>query len=314
MGRRSWPGSAVSPGSSGSPEGEDPQILVACADGVGTKILIAEALGRWRGIGRDLVAMNVNDMVCTGARPLAFLDYIATGSIEKAVLGEVILGIAEGCSDAGCALLGGETAEMPGFYPEGRFDLAGFSVGVVRESRMVDGKSIAPGDEVVGIASTGAHSNGYSLIRTILAERSLKLGDVYPPLDRKLGEALLEPTRIYVGLIQGLLPRFPVKGMAHVTGGGLVENLPRILPEGRRIVLRRGSWPVHPLFRLLQEEGEVSDGEMHRVFNMGIGFTLVVPEGAGEGLVEHLRGLGERAWVIGAVVGGERGLEIADAP
>jgi phosphoribosylformylglycinamidine cyclo-ligase len=290
--------------------GEDPLLLVACADGVGTKILIAEATGRWRGIGRDLVAMNVNDMICCGARPLAFLDYIATGSIEKGVLGEVIGGIADGCHDAGCALLGGETAEMPGFYPEGRFDLAGFSVGIVQSSRMVDGSSIAPGDEVVGIASTGAHSNGYSLIRRILSEGSLELGAVYPPLTGSLGDALLEPTRIYVRLVQGLLERFPIKGMAHITGGGLVENLPRVLPAGRRIVLDKGSWPVPPLFSFLQGQGGIADDEMHKVFNMGIGFAIIVPPGGAASLLAHLGAVGESAFAIGRVIEGETGLEL----
>ena len=263
-------------------------VLVSGTDGVGTKLKLAFALQRHDTVGIDLVAMSVNDVLVQGAEPLFFLDYFASSKLEVPVAAQVVKGIALGCERAGCALIGGETAEMPGMYAEGEYDLAGFCVGVVEKERILDGRSIAPGDALLGLASSGPHSNGYSLIRKIL-ERGK------PPFDP------LEPTRIYVKPVLKLLESVPVKGLAHITGGGVVGNVPRILPAGTRAVIRKNAWPRPEVFKWLQQTGNVAEDEMWRVFNCGVGMVVVVPRdkaGAARALLERE---GETVYEIGAV-------------
>ena len=265
-------------------------VLVSGTDGVGTKLKLAFALDRHDTVGVDLVAMSVNDVLVQGAEPLFFLDYFACGKLDKGVATQVIKGIARGCELAGCALIGGETAEMPGMYPPGEYDLAGFCVGVVEKSRIIDGRAIAPGDAVLGLASSGAHSNGYSLIRRIL-ERTGP------------GRAadFLAPTRIYVKPVLALMASLAVKGLAHITGGGITGNVPRCLPAGTRAVIESKSWPRPELFQWLQREGEVADDEMHRVFNCGIGMTVVVAEADSAQAMGALRAAGETVYCIGRI-------------
>ncbi len=274
-------------------------VLVSGTDGVGTKLKLAFELGVHDTIGIDLVAMSVNDILTQGAEPLFFLDYFACGKLDVAVATEVVKGIARGCELAGCALIGGETAEMPGMYSEGEYDLAGFAVGVVEKSAIVDGHGIGPGDAVLGLAASGAHSNGYSLIRAILerAKPDLK-ADFH---GRSLGSALLEPTRIYVKPLLALMRQLPVKGMAHITGGGLVENVPRVLPETVKVVISRSSWPMPALFQWLRREGDVAETEMQRVFNCGIGMAVVVAAEHADAAVRALSGAGETVFRIGRI-------------
>ena len=275
-------------------------VLVAGTDGVGTKLKLAFRLARHDTVGIDLVAMSVNDILVQGAEPLFFLDYFACGRLDVAAATDVVRGIARGCELAGCALIGGETAEMPGMYPEGEYDLAGFAVGVVEKSRIIDGRSIVAGDALLGLASSGAHSNGYSLVRRILERAAPDLNADFH--GRPLGEVLLEPTRIYVKPLLELMKRLPVKGMAHITGGGLVENVPRVLPQGCDALLRRSSWPRPPLFDWLAREGGVEEAEMLRVFNCGIGMVVVVAAGDADKAVQQLEAAGERVFRIGEIV------------
>jgi phosphoribosylformylglycinamidine cyclo-ligase len=274
-------------------------VLVSGTDGVGTKLKLAFALRRHDTVGIDLVAMSANDVLTQGAEPLFFLDYFACGRLEQRVAAEVIRGIARGCELAGCALIGGETAEMPGMYPEGEYDLAGFCVGVVERNRIVDGSAIVPGDVLLGLASSGAHSNGYSLVRRVLdaakADLSLEVGG------RPLADALMEPTRIYVKPLLALMRDVPLKGIAHITGGGLTGNIPRILPAGTRALIERKSWPRPALFEWLQRTGNVAEDEMHRVFNCGIGMVLVTASADASRAVRLLREAGETVYEIGAV-------------
>ena len=267
-------------------------VLVSGTDGVGTKLKLAFALGRHGTVGIDLVAMSVNDVLVQGAEPLFFLDYFACGKLDTAVAAQVVQGIARGCELAGCALIGGETAEMPGMYPEGEYDLAGFCVGVVERKRIISGKSIRPGDVLIGLASSGAHSNGYSLIRKIV-ERARP--------DAAMLDALMEPTRIYVKSVLKLIAAVPVKGLAHITGGGLVGNVPRILPRGTRALIDASSWPRPPLFKWLQQQGNVAEEEMHRVFNCGIGMVAVVAAADAKRAAGKLRAMGETVYEIGTV-------------
>ncbi|MBI2754170.1 MAG: phosphoribosylformylglycinamidine cyclo-ligase [Betaproteobacteria bacterium] len=267
-------------------------VLVAGTDGVGTKLKLAFALGRHDTVGIDLVAMSANDVLAQGAEPLFFLDYFACGKLDTRVAAEVIRGIARGCELAGCALVGGETAEMPGMYAEGEYDLAGFCVGVVEKDRIVDGRSVRPGDVLLGLASSGAHSNGYSLIRKIL-EREKP--------DPALTDAIMAPTRIYVKSVLATLGAVPVKGLAHITGGGISGNVPRMLPEGTRAVMRKSAWPRPKLFEWLQQKGNIAEEEMHRVFNCGIGMVIALaPEHASEA-ARLLGAAGEIVYSIGAV-------------
>jgi phosphoribosylformylglycinamidine cyclo-ligase len=287
-------------------------VLVASTDGVGTKLKLAFATGRHSTVGIDLVAMSVNDCLCAGAEPLFFLDYVAMSRDDPELTAQIVGGISDACIEADCALLGGETAILPDFYKEGEYDLAGFCVGVVERKHILNGSEIRHGDMVIGLASSGLHSNGYSLARKIVFEHAGLAADAFvPELGRTVADELLEPTRLYVRAVKTVYRRYRVKrivhGIAHITGGGLVENLPRILPDGHGIVLRRGSWTVPKVFPWLQSLGSVEQGEMDRVFNMGIGLVVVVAEYFAEAIVRRLtRRLGVPAWIIGEVVPGEK--------
>jgi phosphoribosylformylglycinamidine cyclo-ligase len=274
-------------------------VLVSGTDGVGTKLKLAFHLDIHDTVGIDLVAMSVNDILVQGAEPLFFLDYFACGRLQVDTAAAVIRGIADGCTQAGCALIGGETAEMPSMYPDGEYDLAGFAVGVVEKSSIIDGRDIRPGDRVIALASSGPHSNGYSLVRRIVEVSGADLASPFG--DTTLGRALLAPTRIYVKSVRALLEHTPVKGIAHITGGGLVENIPRVLPENTCAVLDRASWSLPPVFTWLQENGRVEDAEMHRVFNCGIGMVIVVAPAHADAAVAALRANGENAWIAGAI-------------
>lgn len=270
---------------------KDP-VLVSSTDGVGTKLKLAKLAGRYEGLGIDLVAMNVNDILTLGAEPLFFLDYFAVGAIDLKMMKEVVRGIGKGCEQAGCALIGGETAEMPGLYAKGDFDLAGFAVGVVERSKIIDRSQVGVGDALVGVASSGLHSNGFSFVRKALPSKFVL----------EHAEEILKPTRIYVKPVRSLLTRETVHGMAHVTGGGFFDNIPRVLPEGCGARIHAGSWPVPRVFRWIQERGNVTVREMYRTFNMGIGFVIVVPKNRALRVISHLAKFKEHAWVIGEVV------------
>jgi phosphoribosylformylglycinamidine cyclo-ligase len=280
-------------------------VLVSGTDGVGTKLRLAFALGRHDTVGIDLVAMSVNDILVQGAEPLFFLDYFACGRLDVDTAARVVGGIAAGCEQAGCALIGGETAEMPDMYPDGEYDLAGFAVGVVEKSAAISGRSIRPGDAVIGLASSGPHSNGYSLVRRVIqrAHGSLDAAAMDAPFGASgsFADAVMAPTRIYVKPVLALLGAVPVKGIAHITGGGLVENVPRVLPDGCRAVLHRSAWTMPPVFEWLQREGGIADAEMHRVFNCGIGMTIVVDAAHADDAVARLRAAGEAAARIGEI-------------
>jgi len=299
-------------------------VLVACADGVGTKLRLAIELKKYDTLGIDLVAMNINDMIVQGAEPLFFLDYIAIPKVDKAVLNELMKGIVDGCKQSGCALLGGETAEMAGLYAPGDFDLAGFAVGVVDLDRAMKPTRVEVGDVVLGLASSGIHSNGYSLVRKVVASARLDLTRVYPELNEKraaggrkraptpeqtLGEVLLTPTRIYARSIGKMLASYKVKkiisGMAHITGSGMAGNLCRALHPKVDALVRRSAWPVPPVFRFLQERGNIDEEEMRRVFNMGVGYCVIVRPSFAESVSEQLRKLGEKVYVIGEIVKGK---------
>lgn len=277
-------------------------VLVASTDGVGTKLKVAFMVDRHDTVGIDLVAMCVNDLLVSGAQPLFFMDYIATGklTLEKAV--SIIEGIVKGCKEAGCSLIGGETAEMPGFYRLNEYDLVGFVLGIANRGEMIDGSHISIGDRMIGLASSGLHSNGYSLVRKILFDHlNLHVDDRIEELGRTIGEELLEPTRIYVKAVNSLKREFHLRGIAHITGGGIKGNLPRILPRGCKASLRKGNWQVPPIFSFLQREGQISEEEMWRTFNNGIGMILVVEAEETESILTRLKELGERAYLIGEI-------------
>jgi phosphoribosylformylglycinamidine cyclo-ligase len=277
-------------------------VLVSGTDGVGTKLKIAFLADRHDTVGIDLVAMCVNDIIVQGAEPLFFLDYLATGKLLPEKAAEIVKGIAEGCKQAGCALIGGETAEMPGFYSEGEYDVAGFTVGVVDREHIIDGSGISVGNHLIGIASSGLHSNGYSLARTLLFDRlGLTIHDEFPGSGVSVADILLTPTRIYVRSILNLLKDFSINGIAHITGGGLLENIPRILPKGCQARIHTNSWDRPELFSVLQKAGNVERDEMYRTFNMGIGMVLAVAENQAEEIIDRLKGLGDSAWVIGDI-------------
>jgi phosphoribosylformylglycinamidine cyclo-ligase len=292
-------------------------VLVSCTDGVGTKLKVAALMNKYDTVGIDLVAMSVNDALCTGGEPLVFLDYIALPKDDPALTCALVQGISDGCLEADCSLVGGETAILPDFYAPGDYDMAGFCVGVVERDHIIDGRKVAVGDAVIGLASTGLHSNGYSLARKIAFDHAgLKADSHVEELGTTIGAALLEPTRIYVKALREVLKHYPVKksvirGLAHITGEGLEGNIPRILPEGRRVVLNRSLWPVPPIFGWLQRAGNVSQEEMFCVFNMGIGFVMIVSEYYAPRVVRKLDEEGYQAWIIGEVRGGERGVEFA---
>jgi phosphoribosylformylglycinamidine cyclo-ligase len=280
-------------------------VLVSGTDGVGTKLKLAFALNGHDTVGIDLVAMSVNDILVQGAEPLFFLDYFACGRLDVDTAARVVGGIARGCEQSGCALIGGETAEMPGMYPDGEYDLAGFAVGVVEKARIIGGDRVAAGDVLLGLASSGAHSNGYSLIRRVLERAWGRVDAPQAENDfhgRRFADVLLEPTRIYVKPTLQLIGELPVKAMAHITGGGLVENVPRVMPPGLQAVMHRDAWPMPPLFGWLQHEGAIADSEMHRVFNCGIGLVVVVEAAEAERAQAMLAAAGEQVWKIGEVV------------
>jgi len=278
-------------------------ILVASTDGVGTKLKVAFMTGKHDTVGIDLVAMCVNDVVVQGAEPLFLLDYLATGKLALGVSAQIVKGVARGCLQAGCALIGGETAEMPSFYREGEYDLAGFTVGVVEKRKVIDGSAIRAGDQLVGIASSGLHSNGYSLARKVLFDRMrLKPGSRVKGLRRNIGEELLVPTKIYVKPLLDLIKNFPIHGMAHITGGGITDNLPRVIPPGCKALICRGAWPVPPIFEVIRQGGNVEEEEMLRTFNNGIGMILAVPAGEVGGVIARLKRWKEKAYPIGEIV------------
>jgi phosphoribosylformylglycinamidine cyclo-ligase len=283
-------------------------VMVSGTDGVGTKLKLAFRLKKHDTIGIDLVAMSVNDILVSGAEPAFFLDYFACGKLDVNVAADVVKGVAEGCHQAGCALIGGETAEMPGMYDPNEYDLAGFAVGLVEKSGIIDGKRIAVGDAVIGLASSGCHSNGYTLVRTVVAKSS---SDLYEPFEdggtRTLGEALLEPTRIYVKPVLATLAKVDVKGLAHITGGGLTENIPRVLPESVAASIDSARWTRPAIFGWLQKMGNVEEAEMHRTFNCGIGMAMVVPKSEARAAIDSLGAHGVEAFEIGAIVPRETG-------
>ena len=285
-------------------------VLVASADGVGTKLKIAFMTGVHDTVGRDLVNHCTNDILVQGARPLFFLDYVATGVLSPEVIVSVVEGVARGCRENGCVLLGGETAEMPGFYPEGEYDVAGFIVGVVERERAIDGSRVAAGDTVLALPSAGLHTNGYSLARKLFFEvAGYKVDTRLDALGMTVGEALLQPHLSYLRPLEGLLDTGVIKALAHITGGGLLENIPRVLPEGTAVEIRRGSWPVPPVFRVMQEIGNVAEAEMHRTFNMGVGMVIICAASDADTVRYHFDSPGE-CYTIGRVVEGGRDVRL----
>lgn len=278
-------------------------ILVSSTDGVGTKLKIAFMMDKHDTVGIDLVAMCVNDVIVQGAEPLFFLDYFATAKLEPEKAAQVIKGIADGCKEAGCALIGGETAEMPTFYKEGEYDLAGFSVGIVEHDNLIEGSRVNVGNKVIGIAASGLHSNGYSLVRKICFDKHrFKIDEHIDELGKTLGEELLTPTRIYVKSILHIVREFNISGMAHITGGGITENVPRVVPKSCKVRIKNGSWDALPIFSFLKEQGKLSEEEMLRTFNNGLGMVLIVRQDQVDDVMIRLSGLKEKAWIIGDVV------------
>ncbi len=289
-------------------------VLVSSADGVGTKLKVAFMTGRHDTVGTDLVNHCVNDILVQGAEPLFFLDYLATGRLSPDVAEQIVSGVARGCRDNGCALIGGETAEMPGFYADGEYDIAGFIVGVVEQSKIIDGRSIVPGDVLVGLPSAGLHTNGYSLARRVMFDVCGFAADTrVPELGATAGDALLAPHRTYLAAMRPLIDAGLVKGMAHITGGGVTENLPRTLPEGCAAEVDRRSWTVPPLFRLLQQRGGIAEDEMLRAFNMGVGLIACIEAASANRAIDLLKGAGEHPIVLGRVVPGDRDVRYVNA-
>ena len=277
-------------------------VLVSSTDGVGTKLKIAFQMNRHDTIGIDLVAMCVNDIIVQGAKPLFFLDYLAMGRLDNTVAEKIIQGIADGCTQAGCALIGGETAEMPGIYLEGEYDLSGFAVGIVDNSKIIDGSYIRPGHQLIGMASSGIHSNGFSLVRKIFFDHcNYDVNTRIPELGTTLGQELLRPTTIYVSTILNLLRDLPIHGLAHITGGGIDENIIRVIPDACKVVVRKNAWERPPIFNLLQNLGNVTDAEMQRTFNNGIGMVMVVPEKSAQEVMDRLSAMEASAWFIGEI-------------
>ena len=281
--------------------GMEEPVLVSGTDGVGTKLKLAFEFDKHDTVGIDLVAMSVNDILVQGAKPLFFLDYFATGKLDVDKAQAVIAGVAEGCRQSACALLGGETAEMPSMYADGEYDLAGFCVGIVDNAKLIDGSTISVGDKLIGIASSGVHSNGFSLVRKLLAQSGLKGDDIFPGTDRTVKDVLLAPTIIYVETVRHLLRDLPVKGMVHITGGGFYDNIPRVLPQQVKAEISFGSWEVLPVFSWLKEQGALSWPEMLQIFNCGIGYVLVVPEAVAAETRDRIIATGHKAWEIGTI-------------
>ncbi len=292
---------------------EEP-VLVSGTDGVGTKLKLAFQMDKHDTIGIDAVAMCVNDVVVQGAEPLFFLDYLATGRLVPEKIEAIVQGIADGCVQAGCALIGGETAEMPGMYADGEYDIAGFTVGIVERSQMIDGSRIQPGDCVIGLASSGIHSNGYSLVRKLLLEtKGYQLDETLPGFEQPLGEVLLTPTRIYVKSLLAMKEKVSLHGLVHITGGGFIENIPRILPADVNVEIQAGSWPIHPIFQQIQQDGNISHDDMFTTFNMGIGMVVIVPQEQAEATIRIAEEQGEKAYKIGRVTLGNKRVQFAEA-
>jgi phosphoribosylformylglycinamidine cyclo-ligase len=286
-------------------------VLVSGTDGVGTKLKLAFLTDRHDTIGEDCVAMCANDILCQGAKPLFFLDYIATGKLVPEKMASIVEGVANGCVKAGCALIGGETAEMPGFYNDGEYDVAGFVVGVVDKSKIITGEGIEEGDLIIGLPSSGLHSNGFSLVRKLVLEKlGLSLDQFYPELGKTLGEELLTPTRIYRDPVYEIIEKFQVKGMSHITGGGFYENIPRMLPEGLRAKIDIGTINTPSIFKLIQSWGNIDEEEMYGTFNMGVGMVLAASPSEADGIMEFLKVKGEEFYVLGEVIKGEKGVEL----
>ncbi len=285
-------------------------VLVAGTDGVGTKLQLAFMLDKHDTVGQDCVAMCVNDIVCQGAQPLFFLDYLATGVLEPQKAATIVKGITDGCVMAGCALVGGETAEMPGFYADGEYDMAGFSVGIVDRKKMIDVAKVEEGDILLGFESSGVHSNGFSLVRRLLKERGIALSSKFDGIALPIGEALLQPTRIYVQELLHIINCFNVHGLAHITGGGFIENIPRMLPEGLQAKIdSKNGWTIPPIFQLLQQWAEIDAQQMFNTFNMGIGMVAAVPMEEVVGILEYMDNKSYKAHIIGKVVAGEKGVQ-----
>jgi phosphoribosylformylglycinamidine cyclo-ligase len=281
-------------------------VLVSSTDGVGTKLKIAFQMDKHDTIGIDLVAMCVNDIIVQGAKPLFFLDYLAMGALDNTVAEQIVKGVADGCTRAGCALIGGETAEMPGMYQPGEYDLSGFSVGIVDNDKIIDGSYIRPGHQLIGLASSGIHSNGFSLVRKIFFDKcGYDVSTQLPDLGITLGEELLKPTIIYVSTILSLLRDLPIHGLVHVTGGGIDENIIRVIPHACKAVVRKGSWEIPKVFSILQREGNVPETDMRRTFNNGIGMVIVVPEASAQDVMDRLGAMGEKAYFIGEILSRE---------
>ena len=286
-------------------EGIKNPVLVAGTDGVGTKLKIAFLMDRHDTVGQDCVAMCVNDILCQGAKPLFFLDYIATGRVQAEKIAEIVKGISDGCLLAGCALVGGETAEMPNFYQAGEYDMAGFAVGIVDKEKIIDGSQVQNGDIIIGLPSSGLHSNGYSLVRKVFFDQNkLKVSDSIPELDEPLGEALIRPTKIYTKACLAV-SALPIHGIVHITGGGFFENIPRILPTGCQAKIQLGSWPIPPIFSALQKYAQIEEREMFATFNMGIGLMIILPKEKADSAISALKETGETPYLIGEIRQGE---------
>ncbi len=295
-------------------KGYDNPVLVSGTDGVGTKLKIAFILDKHDTIGQDCVAMCVNDIVCSGAKPLFFLDYLAVGKNKPEKVSDIVKGVAEGCVEAGCALIGGETAEMPGFYTDGEYDLAGFAVGIVDKYKIIDGSKVKKGDILIGLPSSGIHSNGYSLVRKLFningTDEGKKLSTYIEDLGCSVGEEIIKPTRIYVKLLLEIIDKFSVNAVSHITGGGFIENIPRMLPSNLKAIIKKGSWDIPPIFELLKNIGDIEEMEMYNTFNMGIGMVIAARQEEAENLIKYLEEKGEKAFKIGEVAEGENGVEI----
>lgn len=284
-------------------------VLVSGTDGVGTKLKIAFLMDKHDTVGIDCVAMCVNDVICCGAEPLFFLDYIACGKNQPQKISEIVKGMADGCLMAGVSLVGGETAEMPGFYDPGEYDLAGFTVGILDKSKIIDGSKIIEGDVVIGLASSGLHSNGFSLVRNVLRPNEVNVNELIQSFSATLGDELIKPTRIYVKPILELIRNVEIKGIANITGGGFIENIPRVLPDGLCAKINRGSWPVLPVFSYLQQAGDIAENDMYNTFNMGIGMVVVTSKDNATKAVAELERLGEKTYIIGEIIKGN-GIEL----
>jgi len=288
----------------------DQPVLVAGTDGVGTKLKYAFVLDKHDTIGIDAVAMCVNDIVCQGARPLIFLDYIATAQIVPQKIAEIVKGISEGCMQAGCALVGGETAEMPGFYNDGEYDIAGFSVGIAQKSKIITGANIKEGDVLIGLQSSGIHSNGFSLVRKLFGTDSQMLERYNNELSKSVCEEVLTPTKIYVKSVLSLIEKNEIKGISHITGGGFIENIPRIIPQGLRAQIKLGSWDMLPVFPVLQKTSGLDNAQIYNTFNMGIGLVMAVSPTIADQVVAQANSLGEKAYIIGDIIKGEAGVSL----